>query len=297
MYKIFKVTKLSMILLLLCACRSSLSNDLEMYESSMDKIYELDKEYYEHLSEIDLEKIEHVSTRTEKDIERSEVDKLKKNIDDNLIPISEEMVEELEKVDVTNEEIKKIHKDYAESIQLKESFSKELGAGTDLFIAYEESTDQLIKDSEAVNAAKKERQSIIQKDHSKQATNEIDKVIDIVNEKSKELEDNVTLLQGDDDAIEKERIVEEVLMPILDGQIEKLNQLPLETDDAKSVRSMSLEMFYTFKSYYRERINIIKIYEEEQDVQTQKSISKIETFKKLDDTYHEELNKLKEETK
>lgn len=297
MYKIFKITKLSMIVLLLCACRSSLSNDLEKYESSMEKIYELDKKYYEHLSEIDLEKIEHVSTRTEKDIERSEVDKLKKNIDDNLIPISEEMVKELEKIDVTNEEIKKIHKDYAESIQLKESFSKELGAGTDLFIAYEESTDQLIKDSEAVSAAKEERQSIIQKDHSKQTTNEIDEVIDIVNEKSKELEDNVTLLQGDDDADEKERIVEEVLMPILDDQIENLNQLSLETDDAKSVRSMSLEMFYTFKSYYRERINIIKIYEEEQDIQTQKSVSKIETFKKLDDTYHEELNELKEETK
>lgn len=286
-----------MIVLLLCACRSSLSNDLEKYESSMEKIYELDKKYYEHLSEIDLEKLENVSTRTEKDIKRSEVDKLKKNIDDNLIPISEEMVKELEKIDVTNEEIKKIHKDYAESIQLKESFSKELGAGTDLFIAYEESTDQLIKDSEAVSAAKEERQSIIQKDHSKQTTNEIDEVIDIVNEKSKELEDNVTLLQGDDDADEKERIVEEVLMPILDEQIEKLNQLSLETDDAKSVRSMSLEMFYTFKSYYRERINIIKIYEEEQDIQTQKSVSKIETFKKLDDTYHEELNELKEETK
>lgn len=286
-----------MIVLLLCACRSSLSNDLEKYESSMEKIYELDKKYYEHLSEIDLEKLENVSTRTEKDIKRSEVDKLKKNIDDNLIPISEEMVKELEKIDVTNEEIKKIHKDYAESIQLKESFSKELGAGTDLFIAYEESTDQLIKDSEAVSAAKEERQSIIQKDHSKQTTNEIDEVIDIVNEKSKELEDNVTLLQGDDDADEKERIVEEVLMPILDDQIENLNQLSLETDDAKSVRSMSLEMFYTFKSYYRERINIIKIYEEEQDIQTQKSVSKIETFKKLDDTYHEELNELKEETK
>ena len=297
MYKIFKVATLSIIVLLLCACSSSLSNDLEMYETSMKKIYELDKKYYEHLSEIDLEKIEHVSTRTEKDIERSEVDKLKKNIDDNLIPISEEMVEELEKIDVTNEEIKKIHKDYAESIHLKESFSKELGAGTDLFIAYEESTDQLIKNSEAVSAAKEERQSIIQKDHSKQTTNEIDEVIDIVNEKSKELEDNVTLLQGDDDADEKERIVEEVLMPILGEQIEKLNQLSLETDDAKAVRSMSLEMFYTFKSYYRERINIIKIYEEEQDIQTQKSVSKIETFKKLDDTYHEELNKLKEETK
>lgn len=148
-----------------------------------------------------------------------------------------------------------------------------------------------------MSAAKEERQSIIQKDHSKQTTNEIDEVIDIVNEKSKELEDNVTLLQGDDDADEKERIVEEVLMPILDDQIENLNQLSLETDDAKSVRSMSLEMFYTFKSYYRERINIIKIYEEEQDIQTQKSVSKIETFKKLDDTYHEELNELKEETK
>ena len=207
------------------------------------------------------------------------------------------MNEKIETVEVSNEELKEVHEDYVESLELKETFAKELGRGIDLYLSYKESTNQLIKDGEAVSAAKKERQSIIQGNHSKVAAAEIDQVIDIVNERSGELEENVGLLQSDNDVAEKQRIVDEVLMPILDTQIDKLNQLSLETDEAKSVRSISLEMFYTFKSYYKERINIIQVYEEEQNLQIQNIVPKTESFNKLDMTYSEKLNQLKESTK
>ncbi|WP_040929473.1 EMYY motif lipoprotein [Nosocomiicoccus massiliensis] len=296
MFRYLRLTILLGTVFIISACQSSLESDIQQYEENMEDIYELDRQFLEALDELDLKQLETVYA-TEADVSKDDISEIKKIVDESLIPLSTKMNEKIEAVEVSNEELKEVHKAYVESLELKETFAKELGRGIDLYLSYKESTNQLIKDGEAVSAAKKERQSIIQGNHSKEAAAEIDQVIDIVNERSGELEENVGLLQSDNDVAEKQRIVDEVLMPILDTQIDKLNQLPLETDEAKSVRSISLEMFYTFKSYYKERINIIQVYEEEQNLQIQNIVPKTESFNKLDMTYSEKLNQLKESTK
>lgn len=296
MFRYLKLTILLGTVFIISACQSSLESDIQQYEENMEDIYELDRQFLEALDELDLKQLETVYA-TEADVSKDDIAEIKKVVDESLVPLSTKMNEKIETVEVSNEELKEVHEDYVESLELKETFAKELGRGIDLYLSYKESTNQLIKDGEAVSAAKKERQSIIQGNHSKVAAAEIDQVIDIVNERSGELEENVGLLQSDNDVAEKQRIVDEVLMPILDTQIDKLNQLSLETDEAKSVRSISLEMFYTFKSYYKERINIIQVYEEEQNLQIQNIVPKTESFNKLDMTYLEKLNQLKESTK
>ncbi|MDK6863659.1 EMYY motif lipoprotein [Nosocomiicoccus ampullae] len=296
MFRYLKLTILLGTVFIISACQSSLESDIQQYEENMEDIYELDRQFLEALDELDLKQLETVYA-TEADVSKDDIAEIKKVVDESLVPLSTKMNEKIETVEVSNEELKEVHEDYVESLELKETFAKELGRGIDLYLSYKESTNQLIKDGEAVSAAKKERQSIIQGNHSKVAAAEIDQVIDIVNERSGELEENVALLQSDNDVAEKQRIVDEVLMPILDTQIDKLNQLSLETDEAKSVRSISLEMFYTFKSYYKERINIIQVYEEEQNLQIQNIVPKTESFNKLDMTYSEKLNQLKESTK
>ena len=296
MFRYLKLTILLVTVFIISACQSSLESDIQQYEENMEDIYELDRQFLEALDELDLKQLETVYA-TEADVSKDDIAEIKKVVDESLVPLSTKMNEKIETVEVSNEELKEVHEDYVESLELKETFAKELGRGIDLYLSYKESTNQLIKDGEAVSAAKKERQSIIQGNHSKVAAAEIDQVIDIVNERSGELEENVGLLQSDNDVAEKQRIVDEVLMPILDTQIDKLNQLSLETDEAKSVRSISLEMFYTFKSYYKERINIIQVYEEEQNLQIQNIVPKTESFNKLDMTYLEKLNQLKESTK
>ncbi|OFO53108.1 MULTISPECIES: EMYY motif lipoprotein [Nosocomiicoccus] len=296
MFRYLKLTILLGTVFIISACQSSLESDIQQYEENMEDIYELDRQFLEALDELDLKQLETVYA-TEADVSKDDIAEIKKVVDESLVPLSTKMNEKIETVEVSNEELKEVHEDYVESLELKETFAKELGRGIDLYLSYKESTNQLIKDGEAVSAAKKERQSIIQGNHSKVAAAEIDQVIDIVNERSGELEENVGLLQSDNDVAEKQRIVDEVLMPILDTQIDKLNQLSLETDEAKSVRSISLEMFYTFKSYYKERINIIQVYEEEQNLQIQNIVPKTESFNKLDMTYSEKLNQLKESTK
>lgn len=296
MFRYLKLTILLGTVFIISACQSSLESDIQQYEENMEDIYELDRQFLEALDELDLKQLETVYA-TEADVSKDDIAEIKKVVDESLVPLSTKMNEKIETVEVSNEELKEVHEDYVESLELKETFAKELGRGIDLYLSYKESTNQLIKDGEAVSAAKKERQSIIQGNHSKVAAAEIDQVIDIVNERSGELEENVGLLQSDNDVAEKQRIVDEVLMPILDTQIDKLNQLSLETDEAKSARSISLEMFYTFKSYYKERINIIQVYEEEQNLQIQNIVPKTESFNKLDMTYTEKLNQLKESTK
>lgn len=296
MFRYLKLTILLGTVFIISACQSSLESDIQQYEENMEDIYELDRQFLEALDELDLKQLETVYA-TEADVSKDDIAEIKKVVDESLVPLSTKMNEKIETVEVSNEELKEVHEDYVESLELKETFAKELGRGIDLYLSYKESTNQLIKDGEAVSAAKKERQSIIQGNHSKVAAAEIDQVIDIVNERSGELEENVGLLQSDNDVAEKQRIVDEVLMPILDTQIDKLNQLSLETDEAKSARSISLEMFYTFKSYYKERINIIQVYEEEQNLQIQNIVPKTESFNKLDMTYSEKLNQLKESTK
>jgi len=274
------------------ACGNNLKEDKEKYLKNMQLVYEMEDKYTTAAEQLDTKKIENIHVGTESKVKDEELDHYFEILDESLIPHATEMEEKANNVEVTNEEIITLHDSYKESIKLKKQFAEELREYLDIYQRSVEINSQLTDYGEKVLNNKKARDRLIQEKHTDAEKKEIDELVKVINDNSETLEDEATTLQKDLSVVEKEEHIKNVLMPLLDEQIAIINRLAIKTNKGKEVRTLSLEMFYTFKSYYEERANLMRVYEDEGNYQLQNILPKLEVSKKVSDKYHKNIEKL-----
>lgn len=285
----FLITALS---ILLVACGNNLKEDKEKYLKNMRPVYDMEDKYTTAAEQLDTKKIENIYVGTESKVKDEDLDHYFEILDETLIPLATEMEEKANNVEVTNEEIIVLHDSYKESIKLKKQFAEELREYLDIYQRSVEINSQLTDYGEKVLNNKKTRDRLIQEKHTDAEKKEIDELVKVINDNSEILEEEATTLQKDLSVVEKEEHIKNVLMPLLDEQIANINSLEIKTNKGKEVRTLSLEMFYTFKSYYEERANLMKVYEDEGNYQLQSILPKLEVSKKASDKYHKNVKKL-----
>lgn len=285
----FLITALS---ILLVACGNNLKEDKEKYLKNMQPVYDMEDKYTTAAEQLDTKKIENIYVGTESKVKDEDLDHYFEILDESLIPLATEMEEKANTVEVTNEEIITLHNSYKESIKLKKQFAEELREYLDIYQRSVEINSQLTDYGEKVLNNKKARDRLIQEKHTDVEKKEIDELVKVINNNSETLEDEATTLQKDLSVVEKEEHIKNVLMPLLDEQIANINSLAIKTNKGKEVRTLSLEMFYTFKSYYEERANLMRVYEDEGNYQLQNILPKLQVSKKVSDKYHKNIEKL-----
>ena len=285
----FLITALS---ILLVACGNNLKEDKEKYLKNMQPVYDMEDKYTTAAEQLDTKKIENIYVGTESKVKDEDLNHYFEILDESLIPLATEMEEKANNVEVTNEEIITLHDSYKESIKLKKQFAEELREYLDIYQRSVEINSQLTDYGEKVLNNKKARDRLIQEKHTDVEKKEIDELVKVINNNSETLEDEATTLQKDLSVVEKEEHIKNVLMPLLDEQIANINSLAIKTNKGKEVRTLSLEMFYTFKSYYEERANLMRVYEDEGNYQLQNILPKLQVSKKVSDKYHKNIEKL-----
>ena len=285
----FLITALS---ILLVACGNNLKEDKEKYLKNMQPVYDMEDKYTTAAEQLDTKKIENIYVGTESKVKDEDLDHYFEILDESLIPLATEMEEKANNVEVTNEGIITLHNSYKESIKLKKQFAEELREYLDIYQRSVEINSQLTDYGEKVLNNKKARDRLIQEKHTDAEKKEIDALVKVINNNSETLEDEATTLQKDLSIVEKEEHIKNVLMPLLDEQIANINSLAIKTNKGKEVRTLSLEMFYTFKSYYEERANLMRVYEDEGNYQLQNILPKLQVSKKVSDKYHKNIEKL-----
>ena len=285
----FLITALSIVLV---ACGNNLKEDKDKYLKNMQPVYDMEDKYTTAAEQLDTNKIENIYVGTESKVKDEDLDHYFEILDESLIPLATEMEEKANNVEVTNEEIITLHDSYKESIKLKKQFAEELREYLDIYQRSVEINSQLADYGEKVLNNKKARDRLIQEKHTDAEKKEIDELVKVINNNSETLEDEATTLQKDLSVVEKEEHIKNVLMPLLDKQIANINSIAIKTNKGKEVRTLSLEMFYTFKSYYEERANLMRVYEDEGNYQLQNILPKLEVSKKVSDKYHKNVKKL-----
>lgn len=292
--KYFKNRIYSIIFLsiLVAGCGNNLKEEKEAYVNEMEPVYEDNEVFIEEAEKLDTSRIESMYVGTKETISEEEIDEYLSLLNDELIPLATKMDEKVNNIEVMNEELVELHDSYKESVELKEQFAKELREYIDIFARSVEINKQLSDYGEKVLENKKTRDALVQGNLSKEEKEEIDELIEVINQNSETLEQEATTLQKDLSIGEKEAHIKNVLMPLLDEQIANINQLAIKTNKGKQIRTLSLEMFYTFKSYYEERANLMRVYEDEGNYQLQSILPKFEASNKITAKYHKNLRKL-----
>src|SRR5699024_9224476 len=282
-------------LTVLSGCSNALAEDMEEYMEDMEEIHALDEEFTSAADSLDYDYLpEELSSRSV-DVDTERLESISTKLEEDILPVAEQMAEEIEAVEVNNEELAEMHDSFRESMEIKQDFARQLDEYVKAYLMSVRSNEELIELSQSFMENQKERDEIIENTKESEAVREIDALIEQINENSESLESESQLLQGDESIDEKQRHIDEEMMPAIEAHIESLNQMNLETESAIRIRSLSLEMYYGFEKYYQERKNTMTYNHTLQELQLQSIIPMKETYQKLDENYYGRIDEIESE--
>lgn len=286
---------ISFSLITLAGCSNELEEDMEKYKSDMEEIHKLDEQFTSEAASLDYDYLpEELSSRSvEVDTERLE--KISGKLEEDILPLANQMSEKIQDVEVTNEELKEMHDSFKESVEIKQEFAEQLDEYVKAYQMSVRSNEELIKLSQSFMENQKERDKIIENTTNEKTNDEINSLIEQINKNSEALEKESQLLQGDETVDEKQNHIDDVMTPLLDEHIQSLNQMNLKTENAIRVRSLSLEMYYGFEKYYQERKNTMIYNEKLQGLQLQSILPMKDTYEKLDENYYSRIKEIESE--
>ena len=254
--------------LIIAACGNYLEADLHTYEESTEQLTGLNNEFNETVNNMNFDKLQAMYYGDE-DVDIEYLQNLKTEVDETLMPITDSMTEELDSIEVTNNELEELHGTLIESVSVKQDFTQQMSSFLNSYVLSIDSNSQLVSLSQSFITHQEERDNIIESAESAEEIDEINKLIDVLNKNSEEL----------------------------DEHIEALNSLNISTDKATRARTISLEMYYNYRTYFEERKKVMMSVENLQEVSLQNVLPLIETAATLDSQFKEELESKKNEAR
>ncbi len=282
--------------LIIAACGNYLEADLHTYEESTEQLTGLNNEFNETVNNMNFDKLQAMYYGDE-DVDIEYLQNLKTEVDETLMPITDSMAEELDSIEVTNNELEELHGTLIESVSVKQDFTQQMSSFLNSYVLSIDSNSQLVSLSQSFITHQEERDNIIESAESAEEIDEINKLIDVLNKNSEELDEHSTAFHNEKSVEDKEKYANDILLPMLDEHIEALNSLNISTDKATRARTISLEMYYNYRTYFEERKNVMMSVENLQEVSLQNVLPLIETAATLDSQFKEALESKKNEAR
>lgn len=285
-----------LLVLLLAACGNNLKADLHTYEESTKQLISLNNEFNSTVNNMNFDKLQAMYYADE-DVDIEYLQNLKTEVDENLVPITDSLSEELDNIEVTNSELEEVHRIISESISVKQDFTSQMSSFLDSYVLSIDSNSQLVSLSQSFITHQEERDNIIESAESPEEIDEINQLIEVINANSESLDEHSTEFHNKKSVEEKEQYANEILLPMLDDHIAALNALNISTDKATRARTISLEMHYNYRTYFEERKKVMGSVENLQEVSLQNVLPLVETAATLDSQYEEALENQKNEAR
>ena len=282
--------------LIIAACGNYLEADLHTYEESTEQLTGLNNEFNETVNNMNFDKLQAMYYGDE-DVDIEYLQNLKTEVDETLMPITDSMTEELDSIEVTNNELEELHGTLIESVSVKQDFTQQMSSFLNSYVLSIDSNSQLVSLSQSFITHQEERENIIESAESAEEIDEINKLIDVLNKNSEELDEHSTAFHNEKSVEDKEKYANDILLPMLDEHIGALNSLNISTDKATRARTISLEMYYNYRTYFQERKKVMMSVENLQEVSLQNVLPLIETAATLDSQFKEELESKKNEAR
>lgn len=285
-----------LLVLLMAGCGNNLEADLHTYEESTEQLVSLNNEFNETVNNMNFDKLQAMYYGDE-DVDIEYLQNLKTDVDENLVPISDSLSEELDNIEVTNSEIEEVHGIISESVSVKKDFTSQMSSFLNSYVLSIDSNSQLVSLSQSFITHQEDRDNIIESAESPEEIDEINQLIEVLNANSEALDEHSTAFHNEKSVEEKEQYANDILLPMLDEHIAALNALNISTDKATHARTISLEMYYNYRTYFEERKNVMASVENLQEVSLQNVLPLVETAATLDSQYEEALENKKNETR
>lgn len=283
------------VVVLLAACGNKVKSDINDYKSQMKDVQSEEKKLVDSIDQLELDKVDQLigSEVTAKKKERLKT--IEEDLNNNVQPQLNRYEKKLDAVTIKTDDVKKVHEIYVDNFKKKKKFIQDMQAYIKLYNQSIASNEEILDYTKVF-----EKNKALTEKYGEKAMENSSEIADYnalsskINKNSAELKTKVEYLMGNATVAEKQKYIDDKLLPLLDKYVTQLNKTKITSTNVIQMRKAQTEIYYSLMNYYKERKSAMVIEEKLQNMPIQQILANTKMIKSMDDKYYHALKKLEE---
>ncbi|WP_414054149.1 EMYY motif lipoprotein [Macrococcus equi] len=293
MKNIYSILFILFVSIIITGCGDKVKSDINDYKSQMKDVQSEEKKLVALIDRLGLDKADQLLGTEVTEEKKKQLKQIEEDINKKIKPQLSIYEKKVRAVEPVTKEVKDVHNIYVRNLNKKKQFISELEQYMKLFNQSILSNEKILDYTRVFEKNKTLNEKYVQRAENNAADEKDFEILSkIVNNNSDELRKKVAYLTSSATIPEKQKYIDDTLIPLLKTYVDKLNQTKLKSNNVVGMRKATIETYYSLINYYKERKVAMKTENELQKMPIQDILANTKEIKTMDEKYNEALNDL-----
>ncbi|WP_414044764.1 EMYY motif lipoprotein [Macrococcus equi] len=293
MKNIYSILFILFVSIIITGCGDKVKSDINDYKSQMKDVQSEEKKLVALIDRLGLDKADQLLGTEVTEEKKKQLKQIEEDINKKIKPQLSIYEKKVRAVEPVTKEVKDVHNIYVRNLNKKKQFISELEQYMKLFNQSILSNEKILDYTRVFEKNKTLNEKYVQRAENNAADEkDFETLSKIVNNNSDELRKKVAYLTSSATIPEKQKYIDDTLIPLLKTYVDKLNQTKLKSNNVVGMRKATIETYYSLINYYKERKVAMKTEDELQKMSIQDILANTKEIKTMDEKYNEALNDL-----
>ncbi|WP_414055936.1 EMYY motif lipoprotein [Macrococcus equi] len=293
MKNIYSILFILFVSIIITGCGDKVKSDINDYKSQMKDVQSEEKKLVALIDRLGLDKADQLLGTEVTEEKKKQLKQIEEDINKKIKPQLSIYEKKVRAVEPVTKEVKDVHNIYVRNLNKKKQFISELEQYMKLFNQSILSNEKILDYTRVFEKNKTLNEKYVQRAENNAADEkDFETLSKIVNNNSDELRKKVAYLTSSATIPEKQKYIDDTLIPLLKTYVDKLNQTKLKSNNVVGMRKATIETYYSLINYYKERKVAMKTENELQKMPIQDILANTKEIKTMDEKYNEALNDL-----
>ncbi|MCE4955862.1 EMYY motif lipoprotein [Macrococcoides caseolyticum] len=293
MKKLCAILFLILISCVIAGCGNKVKSDINDYKGQMEDVQSEEKKLVTEIDKLGLDKADQLFGTEVTEEKKQKLQEIEENIDHKIKPQLKVYEKSAKAVAPETKEVRAVHDLYMRNLIKKKQFISELDQYMKLFNQSISSNEKILEYTKVFERNKELNDLYVHKaEKNPSDTSDFNTLSKLINNNSEVLKKKVSFLTSDATISEKQKYIDRTLIPLLQSNVDKLNQTKLKSNNVIGMRKATIETYYSLIHYYEERKVAMKTENDLQALPIQDILENAKYIKSIDEKYYAALNAL-----
>ncbi|MCU7556292.1 EMYY motif lipoprotein [Macrococcus capreoli] len=278
---------------IIAGCGNKVKSDINDYKAQMKDVQSEEQKLVSEIDRLGLDKADQLLGAEVTEEKKQQLKQIEMDIQEKIKPQLNKYEKKVKAVDPKTKEVKDVHEIYLRNLVKKQQFISELERYMKLFNQSIHSNEKILQYTKVFEKNKSLNENYVLKaEQNPKDSSELETLSKLINANSDVLKDKVAYLTTSAKVTEKQKYIDETLIPLLKSNVDKLNQTKLTSKNVIGMRKATIETYYSLINYYKERKVAMKTEGDLQALPIQDILENTKYIKTMDEKYYEALKAL-----
>lgn len=243
----------------LAACSNKTQSDLKHFEKAKHEVDKEERQVEKIMDDMRLNRLNELSRSDLTDRNKTDFKQLEKDMDKKLMPAFESYQNAAEQLPAETKDVKALRKTYISEVNEQEKDLKAIRSFIHLCNASIKANEDILNYTRLFEKNRAQLEKQVETARQAGESDSIDKFIHKLKHHNKELQQIAKKYLDTDDPANTKTVIKDKVQPLINRQIEELNQASVSEPNTAKAHQTAIEMYYSLQNYYETRQKTIDV--------------------------------------